>query len=450
MSVTRRLARFIVESAPSDVPERVRHEGTRSFVNWLGCALGGIHHDASKKALAARALTAGPPQATLVARPGATDIYTAAFINAIGAHVFDFDDAQPRSTNINPSCSVAPVPLALGEYLKGSGKDVLHAFILGLDAECRIANAVYLDNNRRWFTNSTAGVFGAVAAAGKLLRLSEQQMTWAFGIAATQASGLRDMFGTMCKSFNVARAAECGMLAAVLAREDFDSSECVIEAPLGFAQTFMPGSDPAPVAARLGDEYEVSYNIYKPFACGIVLHAAIDACIQVRKEYRFELDAIEKVSLQVHPIVIQITNLRDAQTGLQGKFSVYHCAALALIYGAAGERQFSDENARDPAVLALRNRIEASPEPNFKRSQARVLVQLKDGRSYEKKIEAAIGSLDNPLSDEQISDKFRTLAEGILAPDATSHLIELCWRLESLPDFSIIPLATRAAHNAHA
>src|SRR5262249_12111440 len=159
--------------------------------------------------------------------------------------------------------------------------------------ECRIANAVYLKNNARWFTNSTAGVFGAATAAGKLLGLNEQQMAWTLGIAATQSSGLRDMFGTMCKSFNVARAAECGMLAAILARENSTSSDGVLESPLGFAETFMPGSDPTPIAENLGKEYEVSYNIYKPFACGIVLHATIDACIQLRKENRIDLDAIE-------------------------------------------------------------------------------------------------------------------------------------------------------------
>lgn len=439
MTITRTLARFVVQSNLSAIPPRVRHEGIRSFLNWFGCAVGGCRHEAVEKAYAVRSLTAGQPQATLIGRGVATDIFTAALINGIAAHVFDFDDGQPRKTNLNPSSAVAPAPLALGEHLKSPGRDVLHAFILGLEVECRIANAVYATDNTRWFTNSTTGVFGAAAAASKLLGLDEQRTAWALGIAATQASGLRVMFGTMCKSFNVGRAAESGLLAALLAREGYTSSDQAIEAPRGFAQVFLPGSDPAPIIEGLGETYEVSYNIYKPFACGIVLHAAIDACIQVRKEHAFELEQVEKIVLGVHPIVTEITAIREPRSGLESKFSVYHCAAVALIHGAAGERQFSDEAARDPRVVALRDKVEALPEPEFRRDQAHVSVKLRDGRSYEKKIEHAIGTLANPLSDQQIQDKFEGLAQGILAPAVTRKVIDLFWNLERLEDFSAIP-----------
>lgn len=441
----------MVESELSAIPAQVRHEATRSFLNWFACAVGGCRHEAADKAYAVRSLSAGGPQATLIGRNAAADIYTASFINGIGAHVFDFDDGQPRNTNLNPSAAVAPAPLALGEYLKRPGKDVLHAFILGLEVECRIANAIYATDNKRWFTNSTTGIFGAAAAAAKLLRLDEQHTAWALGIAATQASGLREMFGTMCKSFSVARAAESGLLAAMLAQEGYTSSEQAIEAPRGFAQVFMPGSDPAPIIERLGETYEVSYNIYKPFACGIVLHAAIDACIQARKVHGFDLEQIEKVTLRVHPIVTEITGKREPQSGLEGKFSVYHCAAVALIHGLAGEQQYSDERVRNPAVIALRDKVEAIPDRSLRRDQAHVLVRLRDGRAYEKKIEHAIGTLANPLSDQDLRDKFTGLAEGILAPEVTSKVIDLCWNLEHLEDFSAIPAATaRALKDEHA
>jgi 2-methylcitrate dehydratase PrpD len=444
MEITRTLARFVVQSEFSAIPAEVRHEGTRSLLNWLGCAIGGSRHEAAKIGRGVRAQFGGSPQATLIAQNAAADVLTATFVNGIAGHVFDFDDAQPRNTNLNPSCSVAPAPLALGEHLNSPGKDVLHAFILGLDVECRIANAVYLKNNKRWFTNSTAGVFGAAAAAGKLLRLNEQQMTWALGIAATQSSGLREMFGTMCKSFNVARAAESGLLAAFLARENFTSSNQGIEAPLGFAQVYMPDSDPAPIIDRLGEEYEVSYNIYKPFACGIVLHATIDACIQIRQKHSFDLDQIEAVTLWVHPIVTEITNIRSPQSGLQGKFSVYYCAAVALVHGMAGEEQYSDESARHPMIIAIRDKVEAHAEPAFRRDQARVMIKLRDGRTFEQKIEHAIGTLDNPLSDQQIASKVFALSEGILRPEVTRKVIDLCWKLESLEDVAAIPASTIA------
>jgi 2-methylcitrate dehydratase PrpD len=451
MTITRTLARFVVQSDLSAIPAAVRHEATRSFLNWLGCAAGGCRHEAVEKACSVRSTVAGTPQATLIGRNASADVLTASFINGIAAHVLDFDDGQPRNTNLNPSGAVAPAPLALGERLKSPGKDVLHAFILGLEVECRIANAVYVKDNTRWFTNSTTGVFGAAAAASKVLQLDEQRTAWALGIAATQASGLREMFGTMCKSFSVGRAAESGLLAALLAREGFTSSDKAIEAPRGFAQVFLPGSDPNPIVEGLGETYEVSYNIYKPFACGIVLHAAIDACVQVREEHRFEIDQIDKVTLRVHPVVTEITGKRAPQSGLETKFSVYHCAAVALIDGAAGEKQFSDERARNTAVVGLRDRVEAVPDPDLRRDQAHVLVRLRDGRQCEKRIEHAIGTLNNPLTDRALEAKFEALAEDVLSPAATRKAIDLCWDLERLGDISVIPAAAAGARErAHA
>lgn len=434
--ITRTLAQFVVGSRLSDLPAAVRHEGKRSFLNWFGCAVGGSRHETVDKAYAVRALYSGPRQVTLIGRGQSADLLTGACMNGIAAHVFDFDDGQPRNTNINPSAAVAPAPLALGEHLRSRGADVLHAFILGLEVECRIANAVFATDNARWFTNSTTGVFGAAAACGKLLGLDAQQMTWALGIAATQASGLRVSFGTMCKSFNCGRAAENGLMSALLAQQGFTGSPHAIEAPRGFAQVFLPGSDPSPIVARWGESYEVSYNIYKPFACGVVLHAAIDACIQARNAHRFLPEEIARIVIRVNPIVTEITALRAPATGLQSKFSVYHAAAVALLDGIAGEAQFTDARAASDDVVALRDRVEAVAEPAFRRDQAHVLVVMKDGRTHETTIRHAIGTLDNPLDDAALEAKFRAQAHEILAPAATRAAIDMCWGLEELDDVS--------------
>ena len=444
---TRRLARFVVDAKIDDLPARVRHEGTRSFLNWFGCAIGGSRHETVDRACAALAPFGGPPQVTLIARGERTDVLKGACLNGIAAHVFDFDDGQPRSTNINPSAAVAPAPLALGEHLRSTGADVLHAFILGLEVECRIANAVYATDNTRWFTNSTTGVFGAAAAAGKLLRLDEQRMTWALGIAATQSSGLRISFGTMCKSFNCGRAAENGIAAALLAKHGFTSSNRAIEAPRGFAQVFIPGSDPAPIVDRLGEDYEVLYNIYKPFACGVVLHAAIDACIEARNAYTPEPGEIDRITIKVNPVVTEITAIREPATGLESKFSVYHAAAVGLIDGTAGEAQFTDARAADAIVVALRRKVEALPEPAFARDQAHVTILMHDGRVHEKRIEHAIGTLKNPLSDAALEKKFTGLATGILEPDAIAAARDMCWQLDGLADISQLTRLTAGRAN---
>lgn len=418
------------------MPAAVRHEGKRSFLNWFGCAIGGCRHETVEIAHAVRSQHSGPEQVTLIGRGRSADVLTGAFINGIAAHVSDFDDGQPRNTNINPTAAVAPAPLALAEHLGSSGADMLHAVILGLEVECRIANAVFASDNTRWFTNSTTGVFGAAAAAGKLLGLNEQQMTSALGIAATQASGLRVSFGTMCKSFNCGRAAENGVMSALLAQRGFTSSGRAIEAPRGFAQVFLPGSDPSRIIDQLGEAYEVSYNIYKPFACGVVLHAAIDACIRARDAHAIDPEAVSRVIVRVHPVVTQITAIPAPATGLESKFSVFHAAAVGLLDGIAGEAQFTDTRAAAPEVISLRSKVEAVAEPGFRRDQAHLRIILRDGRDHEIMVEHARGTLGNPLSDSDLEAKFRNQAQGVLTADATQASIDMCWGLEALDDVS--------------
>src|SRR5687768_810856 len=265
MDVTRTLARFVIEHDAAKIPDTVRHEAARSFLNWLGCAVGASRHETVERALAALSPFSGPPQATVLGRGDRLDVMHAALMNGITSHTFDFDDTHLK-TVIHPSGPVASAILALGERMPVSGADFLHAFILGVEVECRIGNAVYPEHYHvGWHITGTAGVFGAAAAAGRLLNLTEQQMVWALGIAATQASGLREMFGTMCKPFHPGNAARNGLLAALLAQQDFTSSNQGIEAPRGFANVLSTAFKPEEITGRLGETWEAALNTYKPF-----------------------------------------------------------------------------------------------------------------------------------------------------------------------------------------
>jgi len=205
MEVTKTLAQFVIDSQYGDIAKPVKHEAVRSVLNWLGCAVGGSHHETIDIALRALAPFSGPAQASVLGRSERLDIMHAALINGISSHVFDFDDTHLK-TVIHPSGPVASALLALAELRPMSGADFLHAFILGVEVECRIGNAVYPSHyDVGWHITGTAGVFGAAAAVGRVLKLNLQQMTWALGIAATQSSGLREMFGTMCKPFHPGR-----------------------------------------------------------------------------------------------------------------------------------------------------------------------------------------------------------------------------------------------------
>lgn len=434
MVITRTLATFVVESRYADIPQKVRHEATRSVLNWLGCAVGGCRHETIDRALAALMPFSGPAQATVLGRGERLDIMHAALINGISSHVFDFDDTHLK-TVIHPSGPVASALLALAEYRPMSGADFMHAFILGVEVECRIGIAVYPSHyDVGWHITGTAGVFGAAAAAGRVLGLNPRQMTWALGIAATQSAGLREMFGTMCKPFHPGRAAQNGMTAAYLASKNFTSSERGIEAPRGFAQVMATARNFDEITAKLGQTWEVAFNTYKPFACGIVIHPTIDGCIQLRNEHKLQAEQIESVALKVHPLVLELTGKKTPQTGLEGKFSVYHSAAVAIIHGEGGESVYSDAAVHDPQVIALRGKVTATVDESVHEDAACITIKLRNGRTLKKHIAHTIGSLDRPMSDADLETKFRSLANGILSGTETDALIKLCWSIEKLND----------------
>ena len=427
-----------MEGQAESIPAPVRKEAARTLLNWVGCALGGSYNEAVSIAVSALSPFFGARQASLLGLREKADVFHASLINGISSHVLDFDDTHLR-TIIHPAGPVVSAILALSEYQPVSGKDFLNALVLGVEAECRIGNAVYPAHyDAGWHITGTAGVFGAAAASGKLLGLTEQQMTWALSLAAAQPVGLREMFGTMTKSYHPGRAAQNGLTASFLAAKNFTSSDHGLEAKSGWANVLSTQRNYAEITEKLGQTFEVSLNTYKPFACGIVIHPTIDGCIQLRREYQLKADQIERVELKVHPLVLELTGKKTPQAGLEGKFSVYHAAAIAIVEGAAGEQQFSDHAVRDPVIVALRDRVSAVVDPAIKEDQVRIAITLKDGRKLDKYIEHAVGSVQKPMSDQDLEAKFMGQADGVLPAAQVRRAIALCWDIETLPDASAI------------
>lgn len=442
---TQQLANWIVNSKWEDVPQSARYEAVRSVFNWVGCCLGGARHETTERAIAALAEFSGKPEATVLGRPERLDIMHAALMNGITSHVLDYDDTH-LDTIIHPAGPVASAILALAERLGTSGKDFMHAFILGVEAECRIGLAVYPSHYERGFhITGTAGVFGGTAAAGKLLGLNEQQMTWALGIAATQSAGLKEMFGTMCKSFHVGSAGQNGLKAALLASKNYTSSDSALEAKEGFAFTYSDEQDFSKITGNLGQTWEVEKNTYKPFSCGIVTHASIDGCIQLRNEHQLTSEQIEKVSLRVNPLVIKLTGKKTPQTGLEAKFSIFYISAAAIIEGVAGPNQFTDEAVQDPEAIALRDRVEATIDEKVSEEEAYVSITLKNGKVVDKHIEHAIGSVQRPLTKEHLEHKFAGQAQTALPMSQIEDVMAICWEIEGLSMVSEISRASAAA-----
>jgi 2-methylcitrate dehydratase PrpD len=434
MSETKTLASYIVTSRMESIPADVRHEARRAIVNFMGCALGGSVDTAVDRAIQAFAPYAGKPTASILGRSERMDPLHASLMNGISSHVYDFDDTTPKNY-IHPTSPVASALFAYASANRVSGRDFMEAFILGFEAESRIGNAVYPAHyDVGWHITGTAGVFGAAAAIGKLLKLPEQQMIWAIGLAATQAAGLREMFGSMAKALHPGRAAQNGYGAALLAQAGFTAGEHGLEGPRGFAAVQAAKYDLSKITTRLGADFDLRANTYKPFPCGIVNHPTIDGCIQIHEEHGPLPQNITAVRLGVAPLVMDLCNQRGITKGLQGKFSVYHGAAIGLVRGKAGIQEYTDDAVNDPQIRRVRELVSAVGDPSITEDQARIEVELATGETLARFVEQSLGNVHRPMSDKQLEDKFRDQAVTALPAAQVERAIQLCWRIDELDD----------------
>jgi 2-methylcitrate dehydratase PrpD len=430
--VTEQLADWIVGLEEAGIPDEVRREGLRTFVNWMGCAVGGADHETVDAVLKGVTPLSGKPTSTIIGRGERLDAAHAALVNGISSHVLDYDDTHLK-TIIHPAGPVASALLALAEVRPMSGRDLLTALIVGVEVECRIGNSVYPHHyDRGWHITGTAGVFGAAAAVGKVIGLDAQRIRWALGLAGTQASGLREMFGTMTKSFHPGRAAQNGMMSALLAEAGFDSSERVLEAPRGFAHVMSDKQDWDEILGGLGERWEAALNSYKPFACGIVIHPTIDGCLQIREEIGERVKSIKAVRLTTHPLVLELTGKRTPRTGLEGKFSVFHAAAVALLRGDGAPTAFTDEMVKAADIVALRDRVDAKASKDVHEASVDIELTFDDGSTMHKHIERAIGSAEVPLTNAQIDEKFIRQSALVIGEVDAAALLEQSWALEGL------------------
>src|SRR6185312_11264739 len=442
---TRALAEWLVSQRFEDIPQDVRHEALRSIVNIVGCAIGGSTHPAMDITLRALGQFSGPATAQPLARRERVDPLLASLLNGISSHVYDYDDTTPGNYS-HPSSPVASALFAYASVNPVSGRDFVHAFILGFEAESRIGNAVYPAHyDAGWHITGTTGVVGAAVAIGRLIGLNTQQMIWALGLAATQAAGLREMFGSMGKALHPGRSAQNGYAAALLAREGFTAGEHSLEGPRGFAAVTAAKYDLSKITSRLGGDWDLRVNTYKPFPCGIVNHPTIDGCIQLRDEHHVAPEQIAAVRLRVAPLVMDLCNQQNITKGLQGKFSVYHGAAVGLVRGKAGLQEYSDETVNDPRVKRVREHATATGDPSVTEDQAYIEVELTDGRRLTKFVEASLGNLRRPLSDRQLDAKFRDQAVLALSSAQVDDVLGLCWKLDQLSDAGEIVRVSRPA-----
>lgn len=442
---TRLLARFVVQGRIADLPPAVLHQARRCLVDWLGVTLGGQAHPSVDILLDYARLVGGRSQATLVGRGVRTSVPLAALINGQAAHVLDFDDTYASSeTTLHGTPPIYSAALAVGEWQRAPGADVLNAFVLGFEVAARVALALGPEHyDAGWHVTGTAGRFGAAAAAGKLLGLSETELARAFGIVGTQAGGMKAVYGTMAKPLHAARAAHDGVAAALLARGGFTAADDILEARYGVLELYTRRALPERLAVAAPLRHAVLDDGFKPYACGSLIHAAIDATLEARAAAALDAARVERVEARVNRYTASVTGKPDPTTGLEAKFSTQHCIAVALAYGrGVSFADFADDAVRDPTLRALRQRVRLVARPDYAKDRADVTIHLRDGRTVDAAVAHARGTVERPLDDAGLDAKFLALAEPVLGARAP-RVLARAWAFGASADAGALPRATR-------
>jgi 2-methylcitrate dehydratase PrpD len=430
--VSRVLADLVAVTSWTDVAAQ-EHEAKRSLLNFFATALGSAHDPAVTIALRTLLPFSGPATSAIIGRTERLDAMGAAFVNAISANLLDFDDTHPE-TIIHPAAPVAAPAFGLAEAHKLPGREVLTAFILGVEVECRIGNAVSPHHYARgWHITSTCGIFGAAAACAKLLGLSADGIANAIGIAASQSAGNVENLPTAAKNASVGNAARLGLFAALLAQQGYEAAPRAIEGPLGWARAMGDAPDLERLLGGLGRSWEISKNTYKPYPAGIVFHAVIDACFKLREVIGRQTDQIDSVTVQGSALLLArgdrpVSNARDARV------SIHHCVACGLLVGTAGVSEFARETVTRPDIAKFRQKVRAELDNSMPDGAARVTIRLASGKTITETVMSPRGSLADPLGDRDIEAKLREgLRTGGSDWDA-ERIIEAVWQLDKCDD----------------
>src|SRR5262249_51173265 len=401
--VTPALARFVVETRWEDIPARATHEAKRALLNFFAVALAGCRTEPVELPLRTLAPFSGGKQAAIIGRRERIDPLSAAFLNAAGANVFDYCDTH-LPTVVHPTAPLAPALLALADLRRVSGPEFLLAFVLGFEIECLVGLAISPGHYPKgWHITSTCGVFGSAAGPAKLLGLGAEPLVGALGNAATQSAGLCESLGWPAKSISVGNAARNGLLAALLAENGFSGPS----EPIAGAQGFLAAMGEPPnwtgLLDGLGRTWEVSNNSIKPYPAGFVIHPLLDCALDWRREHPEA--TIERITVRGNPLLLQRADRPAVATGRESQVSLQHAVAAALLTGKAGLDQFTDACVNDPAVKALRGKVEVAADPALSTIAVEVDFWTADGRKHSRSTQAARGSAANPLTDGEIEGK---------------------------------------------
>lgn len=412
MVETATLAEFVAESSLEEVPESVREKATEAISDLVGVAVYGSSHEVGQK-VGSYVETAAPGSAATVLGGGTASPSGAALANGSFGHAVDFDDTF-ESIVIHPTSPVFSAALAVVEAEDATGRDLLEAYILGIEVAYRTGHATYPNHyDHGWHSTGTVGTFGATAAAASVLALSGERIQHAFGIAASASSSLKKNFGTMTKPLHSGHAAQMGVRSALLAAEDFTADPEIFEGNIGYGNVMTPdGSyDPSELTSGFGEEWAVMDLGYKPYPSGVITHAAMDAMREIVVGNDLSPEDVDSVTVALDEAASEMLHHERPETGLEAKFSIEFCLAAILRERDPGVHEFTTEYVTDEETRAQTAKVSRAFEPNlfggsFANYAARVTVATRDGAEHVVEETYAPGSPNNPLSEARLRAKF--------------------------------------------
>lgn len=462
MAILEKLSEYALSLRPDTIPDEVKRIGKTFFIDCLGCMIAGAHGKPSQIALDYCRDMYGREKgvATVLATGGEkTNVCSAAFINGISSHYHDYDDVLP-TLNGHPSAVVLPVVLALGEENNISGEAALCAYIAGVEVIDVVARGLnqegHIHYSHGWHSTESLGIFGATAAAGIILGLTKEQLITAFSIAASDSAGLQGNFGTMTKAFHAGRGAEKGILSAKMAQRGFTANPNIMEMVGGFALATTGEMSTEKMEARMDSGKSVFIDpglTMKPYPCCKCNHNIIDAIYNLQNKYGFSSSEVEKVEVGVQPFFVGCLKYPIARTTLEGKFSCNYNVAVVLAKGhRPGILDFQGSEITDAELISTMQKVEMKIDDSIANGayanggwDTKMTVTLKDGRQLKERVEYSRGESRNPLSAEEVLEKFRECMSITLEPSKSELAIQLLQSLEKMESITALMNAIEQA-----
>jgi 2-methylcitrate dehydratase PrpD len=445
-AITEAIADFALSGSFASLSGDVQRESVRTVVNWVGCALGGAPTATVAAAIKGLQSYSSPGRCRVIGRRERFDAPGAAVINCLASAAHAYDDTH-LATITHPTGPVISALLALAEQQAIRGEDFLTALMIGMEIECRLSSVIVAPgtgSSGGWYITGVTGSIGAAAAVGRVLGLDRTAMVSALGLAAAQSCGTRGTHASMACAYVPAIAAQAGFVAAMMAHAGFECGPAAVAGRNGVVEVIAPKADHAAICRDFGNHWEVLGNAYKPYPCGIVIHSAIDACLELVRKHKPDPADIAEVVFDVTPGALALCWRKLPNTELEAQVSLYHWLAATLVHGEATVTQAQLACIQDPRVRALQSRLDATSSPALAIDQAKAVMRMRDGATHTVSIEHGVGSLIKPMSDDELSAKFLSQARGVLADDAADKLLAASWKVRRLDNVADI-LALGAA-----